>query len=555
MAPDDLDRIFDAIPHCSLDAWGSYSKVGPTMGDCRGYDLAMFMKVYQEVLQMEERCASEEEKVVYFAKKMDESDKVMAELGAVERYSSDLKKAKAVNAKELKKQRSEFFEERALKMDLPLQPEALRKIDAFKKAVDSPRPPTEASWMQLAAKVKRHRAIAERMVEEDVQVAHNPNIGLRSMEFEFQRAAPRFDQAKPPPAVQHLDEIIEHVITKIFDSLILLEIEHLIPIVIKEVYNTYTKSSDPRVGKIYMEDTKRVILRLELRLQRAENALPLLDTSLFRCPVCTGPSKNTLRSYPNAVTHVSELHSSSTNGDFIRWRQTCKGIFWRSVWVYDWVPNVPILPKDIDPTGRWDLDSSAPHLVPVLQPSLPPAPNPFNGRYVVCDPTPGFTQNILYALALLKETTLGAEFKSQIAFVYAEQRFLRHIGLTRADLRTFDYPQTPQFEVMYTLHEQLVLNGEMEAFEGLRCGKCMTNTSKGKPIRRPLPLGELLEHYNSRPCHSTEHWLFDLFFFPSTSSLGSVLEGNNRARAVFDRLFVEQSNPTPFDLPYAIDVD
>ena len=578
-----MDRIFHSIPHCVLDPWGGYGKVGPTTREPRGYDLATFLKVYEEVKQMVGASTPEEVMDEYFAKKRDEAQKIMAELGAAERFAGELKRAKAVEAKDLKKKRSDYFEERAMKLDPPLLPEALKKIDAFKKAVECPRPPSETSWIQLAPKLQQHRAVAEKMVQEDELYAAETNGsdggngidgGDRSTEPEFQRIQESFYQARPPASVQLLDEVIElqlnetlSYLKEIFLYSHIPELGQLIPMLIKKVEERYSITRDLRADKLYMEDTKRVIqkleahLKLDPRFKRADDALPLLDEPLFRCPVCTGPNKNTFRSYPSAITHVAEVHSSSTVGDFMRWRRTSKGVFWKSVWVHGWVKNVPILSTDFEPTGRWNLDDTTPYSLPAPRPSQTPASNPLRGRYLCNTPFQGFDENIRGVLTMFKGVALDAKYKSQISFMFAVQQYLRMIGHRRATPRPGEEPYFPPIDVMFRLHEQLILDGEREAFEGFRCKKCVKDPPKTRPVKRPLPFGELVEHYNIRVDHMDCRWVYDLFDFPSTNILGSVLEKNDHARAVFDKLFLKQpldpnpNHPLSERAKWVVDVD
>ncbi|KAL9641035.1 MAG: hypothetical protein Q9204_000388 [Flavoplaca sp. TL-2023a] len=297
-------------------------------------------------------------------------------------------------------------------------------------------------------------------------------------------------------------------------------------------------------SRLLMDDAQLVYReviepRLDVRIKRSSFRRTEATGSVM-CPGCKkGRGVVKLYSFPDLMTHIYERHALDDNADFKdfivdRAELPCHVRFpWCSV---EWPRNLPILAVGQDTKGRWDL-----HREGEEHPQLPYCePGAFNGRVVAAStglPDDQFVPNVLFAASQLEASSLGDEFKTQIALEYAVQKFepTRH---TR-----------PGFDLLEELQLALMRNGVKGLFEGFRCQKCceavVHEGRVGYLARSVKPFGELSEHF--RKVHSKEgDWTRNMLDLPSAQDLLAELQlpRNTSSLGVFDELFPLQGEST-----------
>ncbi|KAL8674319.1 MAG: hypothetical protein Q9168_001248 [Polycauliona sp. 1 TL-2023] len=292
-----------------------------------------------------------------------------------------------------------------------------------------------------------------------------------------------------------------------------------------------------RPRQLLMDDARRVYQeviepRLDVRIKRS-SFRRTEATGSVTCPGCKkgrGPVK--LYSFPDLMTHVYERHARDASGDFAdfcvdRFKLPCHVRFpWCSI---EWPRNLPILAVGQDTKGRWDLNREGEE-----QPQLAYCePGAFHGRIAAASMGPPgyhFVRNVLFAASQLEGSSVGDEFRTQMALEYATQKF-----------ESAQYTR-PGFDLLEGLQLALMRSGVKGLFEGFRCQKCceavVHEGRVGYLARSVKPLGELSEHF--RKMHVKEgDWTRNMLDLPSGPDLLAELQlpQHRSSLRVFDSLF------------------
>ena len=550
----DIRRLLNSLPSCTLDAWGKYGGIaspGRTHHENRGFDVKVFTKRYGELQAMQANGANEEEKEDWFALLQTEMHAKAEQLEDLEQFSRDVKGSRKSDSVSTKKTREKYFEEKALTLDPPLESKALHLIDAFKSAVKTGRAPTETCWQTLKPKLEAQRQWAEKMVSDDaaeearmVQTEYHERINPRENLDALLEDRHRKENGLLRPEIEHLDEIVDSVLQHNDLGVEDISLEDLVALVLARVWEQHHQSSDPRKQPLLMADTEWVINTKIASILPDFNSEEgaLVDRVRYRCPGCASKQASIERAFPALLTHISNAHSRSTVGDFVRWRSPWPLRSPRQILAQAWPRNLPLLGRAQPSTGRWDLDAAPQYARSASNARAPPPVDPWKDRTLSSAPSKGFVEDVVGALDALADARLDMKLKSQIAFAYGVRRF------QQAPPPPADAPFDPlsaflDLGIMHHLHERLILAGYHTAFEGLACGHCADGASgthartRSKGGRKSMELGQLLEHYRSRYEHPLDEWMERLFHFPEGAAMVEGLAGCERARRVFDELF------------------
>ncbi|KAL8999267.1 MAG: hypothetical protein Q9169_001812 [Polycauliona sp. 2 TL-2023] len=428
--------------------------------------------------------------------------------------------------------------------DLPVDPDILESTDGF---IDNP-------LFSTTATINSHfeedidRAETQPRASEESLVHPSGNDGLPVQDGTLascHEAYTAFADARlnaPPPeamaVVALASRITDEMGGRVADG-------EFVRVALMRTYKAYQEEwADCRPSQLLMDDARRVYEeiiepRLDIRIKRS--AFRRTEaTGSVTCPGCKkgrGPVK--LYSFPDLMTHVYERHTHDVNGDFKDFRVNRFELPYhvRFPWCsIEWPKNLPILAVGQDTKGRWDL-----HKEGEEHPQLSDCkPGAFHGRIAASSmgpPGSQFVRNVLFAASQLGPSSLGDEFRTQIALEYATQKY-----------ETAEYAR-PDFESLEELQLALMRNGVKGLFEGFRCQKCceavVHEGRVGYLARSVKPLGELSEHFRKTHVKGGD-WTRNMLDLPSGQDLLDELQlpRHRSSVTVFDSLFPTQGDST-----------
>ena len=530
----DMPNILACLPHASLDSWGHYHKVNSQAGE-PGYDTDAFRAVYNHAKSERENGAGDSLDS-WFRLEQQKAQAMMAGLGRLEAFFDKARKGKVVNAANLRKRRTDYFKERALEMQPPLEWEVLRYIHAFQTAVQSPREPTKICWDQLRPKLEEQRALAEEIAVDGARPVAATTAGQYQKYADFRMS--RADDQRPPPELFALYQLADVVLQEIwsFRSLTKISARDAVALVLKELRKRY-QSPAPIYGEaqyVLLIDDARRVLELKIKPFFASRNYLLTEPTerVYKCPICGGKEKGPVFSFDDLVPHIVKKHSETTTGDFKEWRIS-KANSYKSLWhQIEWPHNLPLITDHCEVTGSWDLHSRQDHRCSPLEQQ---SHDPFQDRTILQMRSRGFIKDITYALDLLRPSKLSDEYKSQLAFEFAVRMAKVSNGrsLDEAEVQA----KLP-FSLLIDLQEEILLGEHRGAFGKVSCGVCPPAMRNGvRSSTRPVPLGELIKHYRDRTGHPRHDWFDQIFRFPKPNDLDQALAKDDIATKVFNTLF------------------
>lgn len=555
----------DCLPKVAFDSWGRYCWVGEYTerpdwalhsGNHVRYSRLALTKFIQEVDEFTAagpngEKKTDDEKEAWFAKKKENNRVLVEKLQGIETYVEADKQHKAVRARLLKADRIAFFRARALLMDPPLSPEALDMLPKYRAAIEINKPPSERSWQELLPKILADRAKAEGRLLADAKTVEDSET-LRKLIDEYRIAEENRMHNTTPEQVFVL-ALADKVIAELGASLAAGKVAYVdfVPLVFRNLYEAYDNkhdtgkpgSYDGRPYRLLLDDARMVYnQRIMPIINSWFNPARIKEARELKCPGCKRKDSHRLHSFENLMHHIYSTHRSGIGSlsYFNTPPETLPprtGIAWFRL---EWPRNLPILASHHEVTGEWDPNEVSEYKhVPILPPRIL-SHAAFTGRCVSNDDDPPrgeFLKNVVHAATLLVEAPLADNFKTQIVFKYALDKY-RKAHPASNDPRT-DVP----VEILTDLPTVLIRAGVRGLFEGFHCRSCSMDERRprrnNKFVEKSQTLGDLIKHYTA--VHKVSKWSEYMFKFSSDEELWEALTspGMETSLQIFDKVFPE----------------
>ena len=561
---DDYPKLPSCIPCATFDNWDKYQFTGIYDTSPSWKRLSPGRKIAYERLAITEMMAEiddmmcsgangqaplEEEQDLWYNRKATENSEHLNQLQATEAWIElDRVKRKDENIVG-KERRVAYYRQKAIEMDPPLEFAALEQIPSFKSAIIIQREPTDRSWEVLRKKLEKERAQAEGMIRQERESERMVGVNDQRRE-DYQKTITRrrhYDTTEQRLVLQIADRVISHLSSRpVADA-------DLIHLILNGVFDEYRqcclRSSDPGTPyRLLMDDAKMVYeLKIEPIFEGWHDVRRSKEAAKLKCPGCIRKDIRHRWKFCDLMKHIFEKHTKNF-GDFSIWRIQPQELppTVRFPWCrIRWPKNLPILAEHHESRGRWDPEERHGISLAQTQGTLRNGIGAFNGRLpdmTQGPPADAFVDNVIYVGHQLRESSLDAHLKSQIAFKYALEKY-------RASLN-FE----PRVEVLKVLQVKLMQNRLFDFFEGFRCNTCCQQAEpsrKNKFVNKGSSFSELYTHYST--AHSFQgsaasRWTTNLFNFPSEEDLWHSLteEGHEAAMEIFQTLFLLDNSAKTF---------
>ncbi|KAH0547876.1 hypothetical protein GP486_008383, partial [Trichoglossum hirsutum] len=519
-------ELLNCMPHGIIDSWGNYESAGfyerkwvrRGHGKQRLYLNSLIPETLVELEKFMETKPSEEELITWFEKKKDRTEEEMKAIQKIEDWMENYSRERIQDTRQFKLKRAEYYRERALELDPPVDPELLERMACYKRAVCIAKPPTERSWRALLPKIRQE-------LEQDQAQEENAESERRRSEAYLQKMQRRLDGDTPEQKL--VDELADEVIE---------ELESLDPPVACEDFGLLALG---RIRSKYYainrelrpdgDDGKYRLLLADAKWAWYEKICPAIsglddsnsESRLFKCPGCVGTRSRRLRSFERHFLHLREVHASN-HEDFKSLRKVglpdIHTFHWCDV---EWPINMPMLAAHQESTGHWDPEDVSPY-----NPASPAALfSLFDDRAASTDgpPSDDVVSNIVYAALMFVDTSLEWKYVTFISLYYAVVKYEQEAGAG----------QSPPFYKLSDLAVVLAKEGLHEVLKNVHCGICYGNTrTSAKRAEKVYSAAELILHFDGHP---TDSWLTRLTPFPQAGQFIAALKGE-QALEILNRL-------------------
>lgn len=549
-------NILQCIPHALFDSWGHYESAGnydhtewqrSGHGQQKGYELAAITKQLHEVEEflssgLDGKERTEEEIDAFYAPRIAANESLVKDIQTLEDWVEKYSREKIREAANQKADRENFYINLALSMSPPLQLTALERIPAYKRAITIPKAPSERSWQLLRPKLLEQRSVAEKLVEDEQErmdrVELNSKLSNEYTHIMVRRSTN--DTPEQKLVLRLADEVLENLATEI--PVHPVDEADFVLLVLRAVREKYERlgeeaKPDAKGGKyrLLLDDAKMIYeFKISSHIDGWKDPARSTAARMFKCPGCTRNDIGLRYMLIPLFCHLNDKHARQI-GDFSILRgeplQLPVGI--RFPWCrLEWPRNLPVLAAHQRSTGRWDPNDNSQYVLAPQKPtSEPVAGSPFERRSVSTMDGPAlrkFVDNIIYAAALLRPTSLAAKYQTQIALRFAVDRYA---------LCTDDYPATEELEALDLAR---LRTGNYPLFDNFRCKACCDTPEparNNKFVNKCQPFGELALHFKN--IHFNLPWTSKMLTLPSETELLLTLteRGMECAMEVFNTLF------------------
>ena len=537
------DLLDDCIPYGAVDSWGNYEMAGD-------YDRSWArqghgrQKIYSKADITDILCEYEEVSVAghwktaggleeWLATKRAARDEAMDRIQKIENWVETKTRGKLGENTQLKLQRAEYFQKLAGELDPPIQPEALALIQAYKRAVDIPRAPSDRAWKALKPKLEKDRDAAQAAIDLQRQRASRDDRDKVEQAEYLRRMTRRSDGATPEQRtlatiadviMKELDESCPPVADADYGLLALRKV--------RERYfdQTFVGEIGPGDCKLLLEDArwiweKKIVPKMDGWGPRRSRA-----AQLFKCPGCSRNDVNLRHTFEGLFCHLRRKHSPALGDFHSLFREGLEAItsfHWLNI---EWPTNLPILADHHTASGKWDPNDSSPYIC--APPSDPSEVYglALDGRRVL----PGLAgadavvDNIIYAGSELRGVVLDPALKTRIAICYAAQTYEYH----------HKAPLPSNMECIAELPLELIRARVYDLFDHFRCAVCLERNGPPRGMTKLHSPQTLIDHF--RRWHAPDrHWAWNMIRLPSDSDLWRTLSkpGMEKALEVFNKLF------------------
>ena len=478
----------------------------------------------------------------WFETKTKTRDRIMQHSQLVEHWAEKSVRERLSENTKTKRERAKFFQDRAKGLSPPLEFEALRLIEAYRRAVDIARPPTERAWKALLPKIEKDRAAAERVIEEKRLRAIKGNKDRREQIEYLQRLSRR---AAGDSAEQLLlTQITEEVLKEFNESPVPIADADFPILVLRGVRQKYYQMADdyeslgpqPVQYRLLLEDARWVFEKIISKRMDQWGSARSKAAKEFKCLGCTRNDTNIKYSFETLFCHLRERHAAEL-GDFSylfrEGLEMVTTVHWLNI---EWPINLPILAQHHVATGRWDPHDETPYVR--YQPAADAMLTAFDGRKVTHEgPDDGdMLKYITFAGRLLHEKPLDGNSKTSIVLKYAVEKCRVMVG---------DSTFLPPIQDVEGLPVLLVRTGLYEIFNDSRCALCKRHDGyTSREMTRIHSIGTLIAHFKER--HPTvKNWPQNMMVLPDDCQLRRNLNdpAAERVRVIFDQLFPHASLP------------
>ena len=226
--------------------------------------------------------------------------RLVKKLQAIENWQESVRAEKAVRAVSMKETRAAYFEERAGRMDPPMEPEAVRLCESYIQAVAIHREPTNRSWTILRSKLDREREEAETAL-----------YSARLVIQEEAMVARRISDSSPEQ--QYVLSLADAVITQSIESdLSSIALADFVPIVLQRFYEAYQKREDKPIGligehRLIIDDALLIYETMMIpRLRNSGHRPEIFEKMIsLRCAICQSTESY---HFPSLMDHVYKVH-------------------------------------------------------------------------------------------------------------------------------------------------------------------------------------------------------------------------------------------------------
>lgn len=478
-------------------------------------------------------------------RKKEEKQRLVTALQATEEWCKN--EHESICAK--KKAKSEFFAEKALKLDSPLELEELKKLSCFQRAVASKTEPSDKSWASLE---KRIQAELYDGLERQKPARSDLLIARERLCTVLRRRRVQRNLLYLADLV--LDEMLEP--SPVFPTLV--APRDFVRIALLRVHQYFQLTKEPTDPPLVMDDARVVYVQ---KVRPALAALPddrfpdgscdpdetIRRATELRCAGCRRgqPLDKKQGDFVQLMEHVFNNHAAVDEmfPDLIEKEPGKIEVVMRQKASLPWFQTpwrgvLPILVSEQEVrcgkheyTPVPDLHCTPPDKLEGLSHGY--VPGAFQGRVAASEGGPkddDFVGNIIYAASQFDETNVDDKVVTKIALEFAVRRHDR-VSSTR-----------PDFDVLQQLQDTLLREGRGGIFEGLRCRECSINAPEWKTlgylVRSAKPFAQVIEHF--RNVHSARgDWASNMLQLPCDQDILAhlMLPCNQKGGAVFEELF------------------
>ncbi|KAI9845479.1 MAG: hypothetical protein M1837_004817 [Sclerophora amabilis] len=545
---ENLALLDNCVPYGLVDAWGRYEVAGFYEKDWSRKSRQrqrVFSKaaVSQAIVEFQEFCAlgpdgkekTDKEIEGWYGEKSRVTQHRMKHIQQIEKwYEESCRQGQSCN-RQLKSQRAEFFKERALTLDPPLESEALALIPAYQRAISIGKPPTERAWKMLLPKLKKDRASAQVDIEERRSLQTDPDQESKEAEYYCQMLRERdVDDAAERRA---LEICADQVLDDMEESSASLANADFGLLALTDIRCKYYENPDATwlAGHpLLLSDAKWVWERIVYpKLCEREGTRKKTLVS-FKCPGCIRTDVHVRYSFENLFNHLTKKHVSAL-GEFKflyrRENPLLPQVQWLNI---GWPRKLPMLAEHHKATGTWDPDDASPYS------QAPPPPDTheadkileeieFDGRMVsAIGPNMGsFVDSVIFAGSNLRDVQLDPKLKTLVALTFA------------MDKHTELYADFPGIKEIKQLPLALIREGMYDLFDKLRCGICSKDRdSHARSGDKVHSLATLIEHFEHAH-YWKDVYVDDMMVLPGLGELWFTLTrpGNEAAYATVDEFF------------------
>ncbi|KAI9808365.1 MAG: hypothetical protein M1826_004336 [Phylliscum demangeonii] len=549
LTADKTRLLQECVPFGILDSWGRYEMAGyyekGWTRSCHGRskiygkaDIARLVAEWEEMMQPDESGAPKTQDQVseWLDLKRAERDRVVKAAQQAEHWVEKSIRDRVGKNVGIKQDRAAFFEERAKALDPPLDPSALKLIQAYKRSVEIARPPSERAWKALLPKVEQERAAAQHAIaERRERLARSERESKERSEY--MRMVTRRATG---------DSVEQRLIGTMADD-VLKELDERMPpvadtdyvlLALRGVRQRYYQIAEdfaarleqPLHYRLLMEDARWVLeKKISLRLHpwgpvRCAAAL------LFKCPGCPRTDTHLKYTFDSLLCHLRKKHASPLGEFKYLSREALEHtttLHWLSI---EWPINLPVLAVHHVATGKWDPHDASPYLE-YRDPAKYGPTSAYDGRRVCHGgpATPDPVRYITHAGALLDPTPLEGKYKTSIVLRFAvEKSRAFHVDPSFA----------PPVTDLANLPLTLIRAGLFDIFDRFKCAACVLHgADSARDTLKVHSVGSLIQHFTLK--HASRDWTQEMLKLPDDRELWAVLTrpGMETALKAFETLF------------------
>ena len=507
------DEASKCIPQVQYDSWGHYQWVGnhdhaPNWAALSSSQSVAYSKF--DVRDMNVRIAefmstspTETEIETWFSQQEAANVVYVNQLQKVERWVEEDRKFREKERAEIRDKRADFFKERALQMDPPLDADVLVICPSYDRSIRISKVPSEKSWQKLLPKICDEREEAETTVKRRKRRENHMSYRVFLKNNYVDIVEKRKDLCSREQRL--VLDIADQVISETLTDPVGIQDSDLVNIIFRGIYDAYEKVEDSQkpanahgIYQLIMDDarlvyTARILPILEYTYGPKRNSL----IKALKCPGAYCRDTDQSWEFEELMQHIYETHRYQRGFQHLLITNNLNDEVEIFPWYcMEWPRNLPMLAMHQTGPAEWDIDDASPYVraehAPMHIKEQPvddflsnfPSRSPFEGM--------DFSDAILHTASFLNSADLSKWRQSMqvLELACARINLVLHEPITQQDVNI--------------MVADLNQAGYGNLFDGHCCMICPRSSRNSTGEIASHNFIDLVQHYSARHCQGAD---------------------------------------------------